>query len=63
MSITETKRAVSKGRKKTALQLLPYKERLKRYHEEKDKFFRENQSKSAEFLAKGHQKLIEKWGI
>ena len=63
MRTTVVKRAVSKGRKKPKLQPLPYQERLRRYHADKDKFLRENSDKPADFFAKGLKKLADKWGI
>lgn len=50
-------------KKKNPRQLLPYQKRLKGYHEDKDKFLRENSDKPAEFFANGLKDLAEKWGI
>lgn len=42
---------------------LPYSERLKRYHQEKDEMFQRYRHCSAEELQKKHEELIKKWGI
>ena len=42
---------------------MSYKERLRRYHQEKDELFRKYRNCSAEELQKKHDELIKKWGI
>lgn len=46
-----------------AARTLPYQERLKRYHAEKDEMFRKYRNCSAEELQKKHDELVRKWGV
>ena len=48
---------------KAAIKAMPYQERLRRYHAEKDEMFRRFRNCSAEELQRKHDELIRKWGI
>ena len=48
---------------KTLIQSIPYEERLRRYHAEKDEMFKKCRHLPAAELQEKHKELIEKWMV
>lgn len=48
---------------KAVIKAMPYEERLRRYHAEKDEMFQKNRHLPASELQEQHKRLIEKWMV
>ena len=48
---------------KAVIKAMPYEERLRRYHAEKDEMFKKCRNLPASELQDRHKRLIEKWMV